>query len=110
MYARHLRGTTDLWLNDHPAHGLNGSGFEEALFSERVLGIIAGHDPDVPLFIYYAMHLVHSPLCAPEEYLERFAFIEQNNDNQYHDRQFVAAMGACAASIQVSGRGTRSLH
>ena len=38
--------------------GLNGTGFEEAIFLERVLGIIAGHDPDTPLFLYYPMHLV----------------------------------------------------
>jgi hypothetical protein len=37
----------------HPAHGLNGTGFEEAQFEERVLGIIAGHDPAVPLYLYY---------------------------------------------------------
>lgn len=34
------------------------------MFAERVLGIIAGHDPTVPLFLYYPMHLVHSPLCV----------------------------------------------
>ena len=38
VIARHLTSATDLWLNDHPAHGLNGTGFEEALFLERVLG------------------------------------------------------------------------
>ena len=64
VVARHLTTTTDLWLNDHPAHGLNGTGYEEAMFAERVLGIIAGHDPNVPLFLYYPMHLVHSPLCV----------------------------------------------
>ena len=89
---RHLKSTTDLWLNDHPAHGLNGSGFEEAMFEERVLGLIGGHDPAVPLFLYYPMHLVHSPLCVPEGYLEKFAFIAEADDNAHHDRQYVAAM------------------
>ena len=62
--------------------GLNGTGFEEAIFLERVLGIIASHDPKVPLYIYYPMHLVHSPLCVPEGYLERFDFIR---DREIHD-------------------------
>lgn len=92
VYARHLRSTTDLWLNDHPAHGINGSGFEEAQFEERVLGIIAGHSPSKPLFLYYPMHLVHSPLCVPEGYLDKFKFIEDADDNAHHDRQYVAAM------------------
>ena len=30
--------------------------------------------------------------CAPEGYLEKFAFIEGEDDNVDHDRQFVAAM------------------
>lgn len=115
VHARHLRSTTDLWLNSHPAHGLNGSGFEEAQFEERVLGIIAGHDPSVPLFLYYPMHLVrqhvhfapdhdqsvclrtmqvHSPLCVPSGYLEKFDFMRDRNDNVHHDRQYVSAMVA----------------
>ena len=84
--ARRLCYTTDLWADGGPATGLNGTGFEEALLTERVLGIIDGHDPREPLFVYYAMHLLHSPLCAPAAYLERFAFI----DNE--DRRYVAAM------------------
>ena len=136
MLARHLRSTTDLWLDSHPAHGtpppqaiallvaqagalgqhlpvavfllaleedrptdlwltvavflvsgLNGSSFEEAQFLERVIGIITGHDPSVPLFLYYPMHLVHSPLCVPEGYIERFDFIRDADDNINHDRQ-----------------------
>ena len=35
------------------------------------------------------MHLLHSPLCVPLPYLDRFAFI---NDNE--DRRYVAAMTA----------------
>ena len=67
--------------------GLNGSSFEEAQFLERVIGIITGHDPSVPLFLYYPMHLVHSPLCVPEGYIERFDFIRDADDNVNHDRQ-----------------------
>ena len=92
VIARHLTSATDLWLNDHPAHGLNGTGFEEALFLERVLGLIAGHDPKIPFYLYYPMHLVHSPLCVPAGYLEKFAFIADADDDKNHDRQFVAAM------------------
>jgi arylsulfatase A-like enzyme len=38
------------------------------------------------------MHLVHSPLCVPAGYLEKFAFIADADDDKNHDRQFVAAM------------------
>jgi arylsulfatase B len=111
VHARHLRSTTDLWENTHPAHGLNGTGFEEAQFEERVLGIIAGHNPEIPLYLYYPMHLVHSPLCVPEGYLEKFEFIRDADDNVNHDRQYVAAMvhyldaivGNVAAALQDAG-------
>lgn len=89
--ARHLAHYTDLWesgeAGEGPATGINGTGFEEGLFVSRVVGIIESHPADTPLFLYYAMHLMHSPLCAPLAYLEKFAFITDNED-----RRYVAAM------------------
>ena len=38
------------------------------------------------------MHLLVSPLCAPPEYVERFAFIRERYDDPDHARQYVAAM------------------
>ena len=91
--ARHLSHYTDLWeaseAGEGPAIGINGTGFEEGLFLSRAVGIIESHPPDTPLFMYYAMHLLHSPLCVPLQYLERFSFIEDNED-----RRYVAAMQA----------------
>ena len=94
--ARKLTFVTDLWLAEGsyegPAVGLNatmgGSGFEEALFTERAVGLIHNHTSSAPFFLYYAMHLLHSPLCAPPDHLDRFAFIENE------DRRYVAAMVA----------------
>jgi arylsulfatase I/J len=87
VQARHLSYTTDLWDTNGPAYGQNGTGYEEALFTSRAVGIIEGHDQNgPPLFLYYAMHLLHSPNCAPPEYVSRFAYI----DNE--DRRYVAAM------------------
>jgi arylsulfatase I/J len=64
-----------------------GTAFEELLFTNRVVKIIDEHDPATPLFIYYAMHLLHSPLCVPAPYLQKFSFILDNED-----RKYVAAM------------------
>ena len=76
----------DLWSNGKPGHGLNGTGpdnYEEGLFKERALDIIAKHDPSVPLFLYYAAHSIHTPLQVPESYLKMFDFID-NSDRQYY--------------------------
>ncbi|XP_019856107.1 PREDICTED: arylsulfatase B-like isoform X2 [Amphimedon queenslandica] len=79
----------DLWETDKPAHGINGTGpdnYEEGLFKERVLDVVSNHDPSTPLFLYYAPHIVHTPLQVPDRYLKLFSFI---ND---HDRQYYHAM------------------
>ena len=49
----------------------NGSTYEEKLFRDRFMHIVAQHDPAAaPLFLYYAPHLVHDPLMVPQEYLD----------------------------------------
>ena len=50
--------------------GLNGTGFEEAIFLERVLGIIASHDPKVwptPLLKSGGDHPVHPGALGPRQ-------------------------------------------
>lgn len=82
-------GIVDLWDTDTPAHGINGTGpdkYEEGLFKERLLEVVAKHDVNTPLFLYYAPHIVHTPLQVPEKYLAMFSFITD------HDRQYYHAM------------------
>ena len=83
------RMVVDLWDTEKPAHGVNGTGpdnYEEGLFRERLLSIVNNHDTAQPLFLYYAPHIVHTPLEVPEKYLNMFSFIDD------HDRQFYHAM------------------
>ena len=73
---------------------MGGFGFEEDLFTDRAVHLIHKHSSSAamaddsvrPFFLYYAMHLLHSPLCAPPKLLDRFAFID------HEDRRYVAAM------------------
>ena len=77
----------DLWETDKPATGLNGTGpdnYEEGLFKTAVLDIIDKHDPSTPLFLYYAPHIVHTPLQVPNSYLEKFSFIDNSDRQHYH--------------------------
>ena len=79
----------DLWDTDKPAWGVNGTGpdnYEEALFTERVLEILKNRDESKPLFLYYAPHIVHTPLEVPDRYADMFKFIDD------HDRQYYHAM------------------
>lgn len=77
----------DLWDTDKPAHGVNGTDYEEALFKTRLLKVINDHDPSTkPLFLYYAPHINHNPLQVPDNYANQFSFIDD------HDRQIYHAM------------------
>ncbi len=77
----------DLWDTDKPAHGVNGTGednYEEALFRDCVLNAIKNHDVSTPLFLYYAPHIVHTPLEVPDKYVQKFSFIDDQHRQYYH--------------------------
>ena len=75
----------DLWDTDEPASDKNGEDhYEEALFKDRLLEIVADHDPSVPLFLYYAPHIVHAPYQVPAKYLKKFGFIHNELRQVYH--------------------------
>eukprot|EP00035_Acanthoeca_spectabilis_P007581 m.138502 g.138502 ORF g.138502 m.138502 type:complete len:232 (+) comp14002_c0_seq2:573-1268(+) len=58
--------------------------YEDALFEERVIKILGDHtDKDVPLFIFWASHIVHAPLQVPDEQLAKFSFIDDKNRRTY---------------------------
>jgi len=68
----------DLWENNAthagPARSLNGTAYEEYIFRDRVLDIIASHDASQPLFLLYTPHVAHCPLQVPADWLARFNF------------------------------------
>ena len=72
----------DLWDSGRPARELNGTGYEEGFFRERILKIVQDHSTSTPLFLYYAPHIVHTPLEVPDSYLAQFDFID--NDDRRH--------------------------
>jgi hypothetical protein len=50
--------------------------FEEALLTHEVLQLVqAPNLADKPLFLFWAMHLVHMPLQIPDAWLAKFAHI-----------------------------------
>jgi arylsulfatase I/J len=77
----------DLWDTSKPAHGVNGTGpdnYEEGLFKLRVLDVINNHNTSSPLFLYYAPHIVHTPLQVPASYYDKFNFIDDVDRHYYH--------------------------
>ena len=115
------RAIVDLWRSDGagfegPAQGYNNScvtnnpagghppscvpgakgddwydGYEDSLLEQEVLSTIAEHDAATPLFLFWAPHIVHAPLQLPEEWIDKFAFM-QGTDKPGHERQRYHAM------------------
>lgn len=89
MYNKTHLTPVDLWDTDKPATNMNGTGpdkYEEGLFKQHLLDVVAKHNVSQPLFLYYAPHIVHTPLQVPDSYLQKFSFIDN------HDRQYYHAM------------------
>jgi len=76
-------GIIDLWDTDRPARHLNGTGYEEYLFRDRIQHILRTHDQRKPLFLQYDSKIAHYPLQAPTEYQEQFKEILQDNKRVY---------------------------
>jgi len=66
-------GIVDLFKNDGPGIGLNGTKWADGLFLDESLRIIRDHDATVPLFLFHAFHSVHSPLDPPKDILDVYA-------------------------------------
>jgi arylsulfatase B len=44
------------------------------------------HDPTTPYFLFWAPHIVHTPLEVPPSFFAKFAFME-DSDKPTHERQ-----------------------
>lgn len=93
------RTIVDLWehsenVTQGPARTLNqswacsqatqeGCQYVDDIFLQRVLDIIAAHDPATPLFLSWTPHGVHSPLEVPQAFLDKFSFIEDPRRRLY---------------------------
>lgn len=61
----------DLWKNDAPGYGLNGT-YSEINYVNHMLDVIKSHDTAQPLFLYMAFQNVHGPTQAPERFLDLY--------------------------------------
>ena len=59
-------GLVDLWRDNAPAHGENGT-YSCDLYGTEVVKVIKAHTPSDPLFVYLPLHDTHSPYeCTPK--------------------------------------------
>ncbi|XP_019748446.1 arylsulfatase I [Hippocampus comes] len=78
----------DLHDGDTPAWDMAGN-YSTLLYVERVKQILRNHDSGTPLFLYLSLQAAHTPLQAPDHFLDMYSF----QDNRI--RRHYAAMLSC---------------
>ena len=63
---------------------------------------MAEHNPAQPYFLFWAPHIVHTPLQVPDEFFQKFAFVAEN-DKPTHERQtYVNTRDLSIASMYIN--------
>lgn len=95
-------GVTD-WYRDNEL--LHEEGFDNTLFGQEAARVIEGHDAATPLFLYLAFTAPHSPFQAPEEYVAKYAHVEDEQRRLYS--AMITAMddeiGRVVAALEAKG-------
>ncbi len=86
-YFTHIRdGGHDWHRNDQPNYD---EGYSTDLIGQAAANIIAEHDQAMPLFLYVPFNAPHTPLQAPQKWIDKYAHFKLK------DRRTYAAMVAC---------------
>ena len=86
-YFTHMRDKGLDWHRDDK--GLHEEGYATELIAREAVRIVESHDPARPLLLYVPFNAPHAALQAPQEYIDRYRHI----DNE--DRRTYAAMVHC---------------
>lgn len=101
-FKHEAHGVTD-WYRDNEI--LVEPGYDTELLGADAVRQIEEHDPANPLFLYLAFTAPHTPYQAPQEYLDRFPDIADENRRAY--AAMVAAMddqiGNVIAALEAKG-------
>jgi len=81
-YTHKVLDILDFRDNKEPVRNLNGK-FGTFTHAERAEKIIKSHNSSTPLFLYMAFQNVHVPLQAPQQYIDKYSFIEDENRRTY---------------------------
>ncbi|MBS7742775.1 MAG: arylsulfatase [Chelatococcus sp.] len=93
------------WYRDNTP--IEEAGFDNSLFGEEAARVIRGHDRSRPLFLYLAFTAPHTPFQAPQDYLERFKDISDENRRAYAAMISVMDDGIGKVVTELEKRGMR---
>nr|WP_256515333.1 arylsulfatase [Alsobacter ponti] len=93
-FTHQVHGVTDWYRNDKL---LKEPGYVTELLGKDAVRYIEGHDPKRPMFMYLAFTAPHTPLQAPQAYLDRYKTISDPNRRTY--AAMVSAMDDQIAAV-----------
>lgn len=79
-FTHAAHGVDDWYRNNDP---IKEEGFDNSLFGAEAVKLIEAHDPKDPMFLYLAFTAPHTPFQAPQEYLDRYPSITDQNRKTY---------------------------
>lgn len=79
-FSHSAHGTTD-WYRDNEL--VAEEGYATTLLGDDAVRLIAGHDPEKPLFLYLAFTAPHAPYQAPSDYLDKYGRIADPSRRAY---------------------------
>lgn len=103
-FAHEAHGVTD-WYRDNAL--LKEDGYDTELLGAEAERLIAGHDPETPLFLYLAFTAPHTPYQAPQAWLDRYAHIGDPSRRAY--AAMISAMDAEIGRV-VAALGARGMR
>lgn len=97
-------GVRDWYRDNQP---VTEEGFDNLLFNKEAVKIVDGHDASKPLFLYLAYTAPHTPLQAPQEYLDKYSSIADPQRRAYAAMMSVVDDGVGALVEALGKRGMR---
>lgn len=108
-YYKHQRdGGHDWHRNDKAVYE---EGYSTDLLADEAVRLIEGHDAARPLFLYVPFNAVHSPLQAPQSYIDQYAHIKDQKRRVYAAMTSAMddAIGRIVAAVDRRGLRERTL-
>ncbi len=93
------------WYRDNTP--IEEAGFDSSLFGDEAARVVRDHDGTKPLFLYLAFTAPHTPFQAPQDYLDRFKHIEDENRRTYAAMISVLDDGVGKVVAELDKRGMR---
>lgn len=97
------------WYRDNTP--IEEEGFDNVLFGNEAVRVVQDHDTSKPLFLYLAFTAPHTPYQAPQEYLDRYTDIADENRRAYAAMVSVMddAIGKVMAALKEHGMSDNTL-